>query len=150
MTQWIFIYCFFTHNINDSLKTAIFPDELKLAEVIPLFRKNDPSDKTNYRPVSLISHISKVSERKICNQINEYIESFLPKILTEFHKNHNTQHSLLEMLENFEEALDKVNSVSTIFMDLSKAIDTLNHDLLIAKLEVGFFLLSLFPTYTAI
>ena len=100
--------------------------------MIPLFSKADRFEKTNYRPVS---HISKVFERVIYNQINEYIEPFLSKVLTGFRKNHNTQHSLLNMLESFKEALDKVTSVSTIFMNLSKAFDILNHDLLIAKLE---------------
>ena len=89
----------------------------------------------NYRPVSLLSHISKAFERVIYNQINEYTEPFLSKVLTGFRKNHNIQHSLLKMLENFKEALDKGNSVNAIFMELSKAFDTLNHDLLIAKLE---------------
>ena len=80
----------------------------------------------------------------IYNQINEYIEPFLSNLLTGFRKNHNTQHSLLKMLESFKEALDKGNSVSAIFMDLSKAFDTLNHDLLIAKLEAyGFSVNSL-------
>ena len=65
----------------------------------------------NYRPVSLLSHISKVFERVIYNQINEYIEPFLLKILTGFHKDPNTQHSLLKTLEHFKEALDKGNSV---------------------------------------
>ena len=69
------------------------------------------------------------------NQIHEYIEPFQSKVLTGFRKNHNTPHSLLKMLKNFKEALDKGNSVSAIFMDLFKAFDTLNHDLLIAKLE---------------
>ena len=112
--------------------------------MIPLFKKADPFDKLNYRPVSLLTHISKVFERIIYNQINEYIEPFLSNILTGFRKNHNTQHSLLKMLESFKEALDKGNSVSAIFMDLSKAFDTLNHDLLIAKLEAyGFSVNSL-------
>ena len=117
---------------------AFLSDELKLAEVIPLFKKDDPFDKSNYRPVSLLSHVSKVFERIIYNQINEYIEPFLSNLLTGFRKNHNTQHSLLKKLESFKEALDKGNSVSAIFMDLSKAFDMLNHDLLI-----------LFPTYIA-
>ena len=133
-----------TDIINDSIKNGVFPDELKLAEVIPLFKKADPFDKSNYRPVSLLSHMSKVFERIIYNQINEYIEPFLSNLLTGFRKNHNTQHSLLKMLESFKEALDKGNSVSAIFMDLSKAFDTLNHDLLIAKLEAyGFSVNSL-------
>ena len=101
-------------------------------------------------PVSLLSHISKFYERVIYNQINEYIEPFLSKVLTGFRKNHNTQHSLLKMLENFNKALDKSNSVSAIFVDLFKAFDTLNHDLLIAKLEAYGFLQSFFSTCTAI
>ena len=133
-----------TDIINDSIKNGVFPDELKLAEVIPLFKKADPFDKSNYRPVSLLSHMSQVFERIIYNQINEYIELFLSNLLTGFRKNHNTQHSLFKMLESFKEALDKGNSVSVIFMDLSKAFDTLNHDLLIAKLEAyGFSVNSL-------
>ena len=133
-----------TDIIKDSIKNGVFPDKLKLAEVILLFKKADPFDKPNYRPVSLLSHVSKVFERIIYNQINEYIEPFSSKLLTEFRKNHNTQHSLLKMLESFKEALDKGNSVSAVFMDLSKALDTLNHDLFIAKLEAyGFSVNSL-------
>ena len=73
----------------------------------PWFEKADPFEKAKYQPVSLLSHISKVFERLIYNQFNEYIEPFLSKLLTGFRKNHNTQHSLLRMLENFQEALDK-------------------------------------------
>ena len=70
-----------------------------------LFKKADPFDKANYRPISLLSHVLKVFERVIYNQINGYIEPFQSKVLTGFHKNHNTQHSLLKMPENFKEAL---------------------------------------------
>ena len=77
----------------------------------------------------------KVFEIIIFNQINEYIEPFLSNLLTGFRENHNTQHRLLKMLEKWKEALDKSNFVDAIFMDLSKAFDTLNHDLLIVKLE---------------
>ena len=89
----------------------------------------------NYRPVSLLSHMSKVFERIILNQINEHIEPFLSNLLTGFRKNHDTQHCLLKMLEKWKESLDKGNFVDAIFLDLSKAFDTLNHDLLKAKLE---------------
>ena len=72
-----------------------FPDKFKLVEVIPLFEKADPFDKTNYQPVNLLWHIFKVFERIIIfNQTNEYIEPFLSNLLTKFYKNHNTQHFL--------------------------------------------------------
>ena len=70
--------------------------------MIPLFKKADPFDKTNYRPVSLLSHISKIFKIIVYYQINEYIEPFLFKILTGFCKNDNAQHSLLKMLGNFK------------------------------------------------
>ena len=100
-----------------------------------LFKKADPFDKVNYRPVSLLSHVSKVYERIIFNQISTYFELYFSSFLPGFCKNRNTQHSLLKMLERWKEGLDKGKSVGAIFMDLSKAFDTLNHDLLIAKFE---------------
>ena len=114
----------FTDIINDSLKRGIFPDELKLAEVIPLFKKADPFDKTNYRPVSSLSHISKVSERIIYNQINKYIEPFLSKVIPGFRKNHNTKHSLLKMLETFNGFSAK--SLSYIHSYLNKRLQKTN------------------------
>ena len=101
----------------------------------PLFKKADIFHKVNSGPVSLMSHISKVYERIIFNQISTYFEAHFSRFLTGFCKNHNTQYLLLNMIQLCKEALDKGKSVGAIFMDLSKAFDTLIHDLLIAKLE---------------
>ena len=79
------------------------------------------------------------SMRITFNQISTYVEPYFPSFITGFRKNHNTQHSLLKMLELWKEALDKGTSVGAIFIDLSKAFDTLNHDLLIAKPEANGF-----------
>ena len=112
----------------------------RLAEVTPLFKKADHFDQGNYRPVSLLSYVSKVYKRIIFNQISTYFEPYFSSFLTGFCKICNTQHSLLKMLELWKEDLDKGKSVSAIFMDLSKTFDTLNHNLLIPKLEAyGFF-----------
>ena len=121
---------FITKIINFSFEIGCFPDELKLAEVCRIFKKNGGLDKENYRPVSILSHLSKVFERIMYMQINTFMRDKLSKLLTGFRKNHSTQHCLIEMWEN---TLDKGGYVSAIFMDLSKAFDTLNHNLLIAK-----------------
>ena len=125
----------FTDITNSSIRNVTFPEEPKLAEVTPLLKWADPFDKVNYRPVNLLSHISKIYDRIIFNQISVYFEPYFSGFLTGFRKNHNTQHYLLKMLELWKEALDQGKSVGAIFMNLSKAFGTLHHDLLIAKLE---------------
>ena len=124
-----------TNTINHSILINEFPDNLKKGEVIPIYKKNDPLKKDNYRPVTLLSHLSKVFERIMHKQIYAFMENKLSKYLTGFRKNHGTQHSLASMLENWKNALDKGEYVCALFMDLSKAFDTINHDLMLAKLE---------------
>ena len=123
-----------TKIINSSIRNGCFPDELKAAEVTPIFKKNDDLDKENYRPVSVLPHVSKIIERVMYIQIENFMEDKLSKLLTGFRKNHSTQHCLVNMLEKWKNTLDKGGFVCAIFMDLSKAFDTMNHDLLIAKL----------------
>ena len=90
---------FITKIINVSFENGRLPDELKLAEVSPIFRKNDYLDKENYRPVSILSHASKVFERITYMQIDTFMRDKLSKQLTGFRKNHTTQHCLMSMLE---------------------------------------------------
>ena len=85
--------------------------------------------------MSLLPHISKVFERVIYKQINNFMENKISKCVTGFRKSHGTQHSLIAMLEKWKKALDKEENISAIFMDLSKAFETINHDLLLAKLK---------------
>ena len=85
--------------------------------------------------MSLLPHISEVYESVIYNQINSFMENKISKCVTGFRKSHGTQHSLIVMLEKWNKASDKEENMSAIFMDLSKAFDTINHDLLLAKLK---------------
>ena len=85
--------------------------------------------------MSTLSNISKVFEKLIYSQINTYMSDKFSKYLTGFRKNHNTQHALLNMIENRKTNVNKANKTGAIFMDLSKAVDTLDYSLLIAKLE---------------
>ena len=123
-----------TNSINLSMKKGCFLEELKLAEVGPTFKTKDDLDKENYRPVSVLPHVSKVFERIMYHQINDYINDKLSKQLTGFRKSHSAQHCLNCMLEIWKKVLDKGGYICVIFMDLSKVFDTLNHDLLITKL----------------
>ena len=86
------------------------------------------------RPVSILSHVSKVFQRIMYMQIGTFMRDKLSKLLTGFRKNHSTQHCLMSMLDMWKNTLDNGGYVSAIFMDLSKAFDTLKRKLLIAKL----------------
>ena len=86
---------FITKIINISLENGRFPDELKLAEVSPIFKKNDDLDKEDHRPVSILSHASNVFERIMYMQIGAFMRDKISKVLTGFKKNHSTQHCLM-------------------------------------------------------
>ena len=126
---------YLTVTINHSLRENIFPEELKRSEVIPSYKELDPLKKENYRPVSLLPRVSKASEKIIYKQINTYMEDKLSKCLTGFRKSYGTQHVLVAMLEKWKKAVDNEEYVSALFLDLSKAFGTINHDLLLAKLK---------------
>ena len=123
------------NSINYSTRYSSFPQELKLLEVILVYKKLDPLQKENYRPVSLLPHVSKIFERIIHKQIMNYMTYKLAHSITGFRKSHKTQNSLVMILEKWKRALDKGEYVSALFMDPSKAFDTINNDLLIAKLK---------------
>ena len=123
-----------TKIINSSIRNGCFPDELKAAESTPIFKKNDELDKENCRPVNVLPHVSKIIERFMYIQIENFMKDKLSKLLTGFRKNPNTQHCLVNMLEKGKNTLDKGGFVCVIFMYLTKAFNTINHDFLIARL----------------
>ena len=123
-----------TQIIIMSIDNNCYPEDLKLAEVSPVFKKKDDLNKENYRPISVLSHVSKVFERVMYQQIEDFMKDKLSNLLIGFRKNHNTQHCLTNLLERWKKTLDKGGYIFAIFMDLSKALDTLNYILLIAKL----------------
>ena len=130
-----FTFGILTNCINKSIETGFFPDSLKAANITPIFKKDDPLDKANYRPVSILPLISKVCERLILKQMSEYSESFLSHILCGFRKAHSTQHALFKLFQSWQKELYNGGFVGTVLMDLSKAYDFIPHELLIAKLK---------------
>ena len=85
--------------INNCLKDGMFPNELKLANVSPLFKKDDDLNKANYRPVSILSHMSKVFERIFYKHIDCFMTSKFSAFPCGFRETHNSQYSLLKMIE---------------------------------------------------
>lgn len=126
-----------TYLINLSLSEGIFPSILKIAKVFPLHKKGDNTLPDNYRPVALLSSISKIVERVVFNRIINFAEK--NKILSNaqhgFRKKYSTQTAILAFLEKIHENLNQNNKCAGLFMDLSKAFDLINHSILIKKLE---------------
>ena len=136
MKQFANCYCEkLTNILNDCLKENRFPNLMKVAEISPVFKKLDNTSKDNYRPISTLSNFAKLFESIIYSQLNDYMENKFSKYLTGFRKNHNTQNSLLRTIESWKAKLNNGSKVGVIIMDLSKAFDGLNQDLLLAKLE---------------
>jgi len=130
--------------------SSYFPDELKLADVVPVHKKDDTTLKSNYRPISLLPSVSKLFERLIAQQIEPFLNTWLSKLLCGFRKGLNPQYAILNMLRDWQKCLNNSGKVGTILMDLSKAFDCLPHDLLIAKMAAYGFgkrTLRLFHSY---
>ena len=79
-----------------------FPTTLKNANVRPVHKKDDPTDKTNFRPIRVLPLLSKVFERVIHNQLGKYMNTFLNKHLCGFRKAHSTKHALFKLLQRWQ------------------------------------------------
>jgi len=125
------------HIYNLSFSTGVFPDKLKIAKTIPLYKKNSRFDPNNYRPISLLSIFSKLLERLMHKRLYSYLTKF--NILFDrqfgFRHNHSTVMALIEIVDNIRENIDNGLSVLGIFLDLSKAFDMVNHNILLYKIQ---------------
>ena len=125
------------HIFNISLLTGVFPSDMKIAKVIPIYKKDDSTLLSNYRPVSILSSFSKILERLVYNRLSSFLilHTLLNPSQYGFRKFHSTDLALLELVDKVSNALAKKEHIISVFMDLSKAFDTLDHAILISKLE---------------
>ena len=135
MQYFVSLCPYLTDCINAAIQNCSFPDELKKADVSSIFKQDDSSWKGNYRPISVLSALSKVYERIIGVQMDRHFATILSHLLSGFRQGYSTQHALFRAIESWKRCLDTKGIVGTILMDLSKAYDCIPHDLLIAKLE---------------
>jgi len=123
--------------INQSLKAGIFPQKLKIAKVIPVYKREDERLLTNYRPISLLPSISKVFEKIIFNQLHTHFKYKQLYFSSQygFRELHSTELATLEIADKITFEMDKGKLPISIFIDLSKAFDTIDHKILLHKLE---------------
>ena len=114
---------FFFLNLNNCIAPSVSLSNFKNAEITPVHKKDSKNTKFTYRPVSILSNISKIYEKCIFSQILNYFEKILSKYQFGFRKGHSTQQFLLVMIEQWRQSLDKGGHYGTPLTDLSKAFD---------------------------
>ena len=124
--------------INSSIKNGIFPDLLKIAKVCPIFKSGEPDLFSNFRPISVLPSFSKIFEKILFIRLLSYLET--NKILSNtqygFRKSHSTFMAIIDMYDKISNAIDNNMYSLGIFIDLSKAFDTIDHAILLQKLEL--------------
>ena len=92
-------------------------------------------DKANYRPVTILITIDKVYEKLLCNQLNEHFEQILHPFMSAYRKKYSCETTTVRLVEDWKLSLDQGESVCVLSTDMSKAFDSMNHNLLLAKLK---------------
>ena len=122
--------------INYSFETGIFPTAEKTAKVTPLYKSGERNSFNNYRPISVLNVISKVAEKLAFNQLSDYLEKnhLLSNCQYGFRRGRSTQHAVTNLVDSIRQNIDKGKHTGVLYMDFSKAFDTVNHTCILHKL----------------
>ena len=122
---------------NQSICSWIFPSKLKCAKIIPIFKDEDDTLPENYRPISLLSIYNRIFEKLMYSRVTKFVKdcNILYDQQYGFRSKHSTQHAVLEMVNTILQNMDNGKFSCGVFIDLKKAFDTVNHEILLAKLE---------------
>ena len=125
------------HVFQVSIQHEIFPDSLKIAKVTPIFKSGDKDNVSNYRPISILPVCSKVLERIMYNRVYNHLDSkgLLYEKQFGFQRNNSTEHAILQLTPNITDSLEKGEYTLGVFIDLSKAFDIVDHQILINRLQ---------------
>ena len=121
-----------------SLKSGTFPEKMKIARVTPVFKSGNTSLMTNYRPISILPCFSKMLERIMYNRLYKYLtkNNLLYCKHVGFEKGYSPEHAILQLVGQINESLEKNEFVLCVFVDLSKALDTVDHQILLKKFRI--------------
>ena len=123
--------------INQSFASGTFPDILKIAKVIPLHKGGDKSNPSNYRPISILPHITKIFEKVIYRRLADFFDKYnvLSNNQFGFRCGNSTTLAIADVYENLTLSMDNGQATCAVLLDLAKAFDSVNHDILFQKLE---------------